>query len=160
MRSALLLGIALLAGSPAADAGTKLDDSASPKQRIDVRTRWLHEGEGLNNPERLNALVAEIPGLEVRLNTSAYLGKKGRIYLVMPNFVQGMRSTSGMRVEWKARGNFLSGSASPGGRALVFDGTISRPMTGDTLDVVIHLDARYAEAGIRFDPIFEIDEVR
>lgn len=143
-----------------AHAGTKLDDSLSPRQRFDIRSRWLHEDGAQESPDRLNALVAEIPGMEVRLNTAGLVGKRVRIYLVLPAFIQGMRAATGMRVEWKARGVFQSGAVAPGARAVLFEGTVTGPVTGDTLDVSIFLDARHVEPSVRFDPVYEFDEIR
>lgn len=152
----LLLGFALVLDASA----VRLDDSISPRQRVDVRSRWMYEGEDLSNPQRLNALAAEIRDLEIRLNTSAHVGKSGRIFLVVPDFVQGLRATPGMRVSWKARRTFRSGSVAPGGRGLLYEGPISEPVTGDVLDITIEMDARDADSLVRFKPVFEFDENR
>lgn len=151
-----LASLLLVLASLGATAGVKLDDSASPRSRVDATVRWLHTSEGLG-PELINAMVATVPNLEFRLDTSRYVGKKARIYLVVPDFMPGLRSPSGMRVEWKTRGTFLAGSALPGARALVYDGTIQRPSMHEALDLSIYLDARYFERGLRFEPSFEID---
>jgi hypothetical protein len=146
----------VLAASSAIAAPKRLDDRASPRSVVNVESRWLHTGEGLN-PEQLNAMVATVPNLEFRLDTSAYVGKRARIYLVIPEFVQGLRAPSGMRVEWTARGSFMAGAALPGQRTLVYDGMIQRPALQESLDLSIFLDARHIERGLRFDPTFEID---
>jgi hypothetical protein len=156
------LGIAVLALavalSPAA-AETRLDDSASPRQRLDLRSRWQYDEEG-RGIDGVNAMVAEAANVEVRLNTAAYVGKRGRIYIVLPDLVPGLRSPGGMSVEWKARGTFLSGRVLPGGRALLYDGTITGPLMGDILDFSIFLDARRVEETLRFSPEFDIDVAR
>jgi hypothetical protein len=85
------------------------------------------------------------------------VGKRARIYLVIPEFVQGLRASTGMRVEWTARGSFLAGSALPGQRALVYDGLVQKPSMHEALDLSVYLDARYLERALRFDPAFEID---
>jgi hypothetical protein len=151
------LAFALLFVSLGASAGVKLDDSASPRSRVDATVRWLHAGEGLTTPDLLNAMVAKEPNLEIRLDTSPYVGKKARIYLVVPDFMPGLRSPTGMRVEWKTRGTFLAGSALPGARTLVYDGTIQRASIHESLDLSLYLDARHFERGLRFEPSFEID---
>ncbi|QJR13885.1 hypothetical protein [Usitatibacter palustris] len=147
---------ACAAAAPFAQAGTRLDDSGSPRSRVEVQSRWLHHDEGLS-PERLNAMVADITNLEFRLDTSRYVGKRARIYFVIPDFISGLRSVSGMRVEWRSRGTFLPGSALPGQRALVYDGLIQRPSIHESLDLQIYLDARHIDRITRFDPSFEID---
>lgn len=148
--------IAILAMAACGDAlAQKLDDSPSPKRRLDVEPRWLHNEGYIGSPERLNALVASVPSVEVRLNTAAHVGKRGRIYLVMPQFVQGLASPNAMRLEWRARGAFQSGSALPGERALLYDGPVTSPITGDVLDFNVYIDARHQHAPVRFEPAFE-----
>ncbi|APV48428.1 hypothetical protein BWI17_01235 [Betaproteobacteria bacterium GR16-43] len=148
--------VAMLFAALACEAGVRLDDSASPRSRVDVQSRWLHSEEGLT-PERMNAMVADITNLEFRLDTSRYVGKRARIYLVVPAFIQGLRSPDGLRVEWRPRGTFLAGSALPGQRTLVYDGPIQRASLHEAFDVSLYLDARYLDRGLRFDPTFEID---
>jgi hypothetical protein len=147
----------IIVASQGALSGEKLDDAGSPRSRVDTTVRWLHTNEGLTTPELINAMVATVPNLEFRLDTSRYVGKKARIYLVVPDFMPGLRSPSGLRVEWKTRGAFLAGSALPGTRALVYDGTIKLPSMHEALDLSIYLDARYFERGLRVEPRFEID---
>ena len=154
---AIALCVALALAAATANAAPKrLDDRASPRSQVNVESRWLHSGEGLN-AEQLNAMVATVNNLEFRLDTSAYVGKRARIYLVIPEFVQGLRGPAGMRVEWTTRGQFMAGSALPGQRTLVYDGMVQRPSMQETLDLSVFLDARYLERGLRFDPAFEID---
>ena len=156
MRTALFIVLLAMLFAPA-HAATKLDDSASPRARIDIKPRWQYEEGEMAGKQRLHAMLAEAKNVEIRLNTSAYVGKRGRIYLVIPEFISGLRSPDAMRVEWRGRGVFQSGTVLPGARALIYDGPISKPMTGDTLDFTIQFDSRYMAGGLRFDPIFEID---
>lgn len=155
--SRTMLGLALVVAMTAGAAPVRLDDSASPRARIDAQPRWLHTGEGLSNPELLNAMVADVANLEVRLNTSRFVGKRARIYLVFPEFVPGIRSRSGIRAQWRTRGTLLPGTASPGDRALVYDGAITKPSLGDFLDLTLFLDARHLDRGARFEPAFELE---
>jgi hypothetical protein len=156
MKYALALALLATLALPA-PAATRLDDSASPRARIDITPRWQFDDGELAGTSRLHAMVAEAKGVEIRLNTSAYVGKRGRIYLVLPEFISGLRSPDAMRVEWRSRGLFQPGTLLPGARALLYDGPISKPQTGDTLDFTIQFDSRYMAGGLRFDPVFEID---
>lgn len=156
MRIVAAMIVACLA-SAAATAATRLDDSASPRARVDVTSRWLHTREGLTDPAQLNAMVAEVRNLEVRLNTSAFVGKRGRIYLALPAFTTGLQSASGMRVEWQTRGTLMAGTALPGTRSVVYDGPITKAYLADFLDFSLFLDARYLQGGLRFEPVFEIE---
>jgi hypothetical protein len=157
MRLAAALAVLALLPAFATAAPVRLDDTASPRSRIDVKPRWAHAEEVGDNPERVNAMLAQVPNLEVRLNTSKYVGKTARIWLVVPDFVPGLRSPNGMRVEWRTRGTLFGGSALPGTRTVVYDGVVRQALVTDFLDLTLHLDARFLERGLRFEPTFEID---
>jgi hypothetical protein len=156
MRRALALaaGIALCG---VAAASARLDDSASPRQRVETTAQWLYDGAGDWNEDQLNALVAEVRGMEMRLRTAPYVGKDAEIYLAIPQHVRGLKAPTGMRVEWTTRGTFAPGSVVPGDRALVWRGKIAQPVMSDYFDFRILFDARTSERGIEFDPVFEID---
>ncbi len=156
MKRIVALLVVAMAAVAAQAAPKRLDDRGSPRSVVTVESRWLHSGQGLG-AEDLNAMVANVTNLEFRLDTSAYVGKRARIYLVIPEFVKGLRAPNGLRVEWKSRGQFMAGSALPGQRALVYDGLVQRPAMHETLDLSLYLDARYLDRGLRFDPGFEID---
>lgn len=156
MRRLLLAALAFAAGGAFA-APVRLDDSASPKARIDVAPRWLAEYESPGNRDWLHAMVAEAANVEVRLDTRAYAGRRGRIYLAIPAQVPGLLSPTALRVTWLSRGVFASGEAVPGSRTLVYDGAIAAPYTVVRLDFRFELDSRYVGPGLRVDPYFEID---
>lgn len=136
---------------------TTLDDSASPRQRVEAKPRWVYEGEDAIGAERIGRMVVEVQNLEIRLNTNAWRGRQARIYLTLPQAVPGIVSPEGMRAEWRARNRMLGGSVIPGGRTLVYDGPIEQSQTVEFFDFIIHLDARYTQRGIRFEPKFEIE---
>lgn len=158
MRRAVLL-VAGLVACAAAHAGTRLDDSLSPRQRVEATTRFVYAGAGNWNADELNALVAEIRGMEFRLRTAPYVGKNAEIYLTVADHVSGLKSPTAMRLDWTTRGRFASGSLVPGTRALLYRGKITDAVMSDFFDFTIHLDARNWERGLEFDPVFEIDVV-
>jgi hypothetical protein len=135
----------------------RLDDSLSPRQRIDVTPRWQYDGYGNWTEDQTNALVAEVSAMEFRLKTQPFVGKKVQIFLGVPRLIKGLRSPSAMRLEWKTRGKFSPGSLLPGDRALVFQGKITDSVMSDFFDFRIYLDGRYLERGLEFDPVFEIE---
>lgn len=153
----LLLAAFAMAALAAAAAPIRLDDSASPKARIEAAPRWLGEQEAAGNRDWLHAQVAEATNVEVRLDTRAFVGRKGRIYLVVPDPVPGLLSPTGLRVSWLSRGGFSSGAAVPGSRTVVYDGGITSPVTVARLDFRFELDARYVGRGLRIEPYFEIE---
>lgn len=148
---------ASLAACGSALGSTRLDDSLSPRQRVDAVARWQYDGTGDWNEDQINALVADVRSMEFRLRTAAYVGRNAEIYLSLPLHVTGLRTPTAMRVEWNTRGVFTPGSVLPGNRALVYRGKITAPVMSDFFDFRIFLDARTSERGIEFDPVFEID---
>jgi len=153
----LVLAAAALSFASSALASVKLDDSLSPRQRIDVVTHWLYDGVGDWNADQINALVADVHAMEFRLRTAAFVGRNAEIYLSVPLQVPGLRSPTAMRVEWTTRGVFSPGAVVPGNRALVYRGKITAAVMSDFFDFRIYLDARKWERSIEFDPVFEID---
>ena len=138
-------------------ATVRLDDSASPRRHLDLQPRWLHEEGVIGSVERLNAMVANVPAVEVRLNTKPHVGKRGRIFLVMPPAVPGLASSGAMRLEWRTRGLFQEGSALPGEKRLLYDGPISQPTMTEHFDFSVYFDARHQSGPLRFDPAFELE---
>ena len=157
MRRAALLLAAACAWAGAAPAASRLDDSLSPRQRVETTARWLYDGTGDWNEDQVNALVARVSSMQFRLRTAPYVGKDASIYLSIPLQVKGLKVPGGMRVEWTTRGNFASGSLIPGNRALIWRGKITEPVMSDYFDFNVYFDARNWERGIEFDPVFEID---
>lgn len=157
--SARLLAIVLAALVPLAGWGARLDDSLSPRQRVEVTSRWLHDGPGDWTEDELNAMVAEVRAMEFRFRTAPFVGREAEIYLTVPRRPLGLRSPTAMRLEWTTRGTFASGALVPGDRALVYRGKISQAVMSEFFDFRIHYDARNVERGIEFDPVFEIEVV-
>jgi len=138
-------------------AGTRLDDSLSPRQRVQATTGWVYDGPGDWNDDQMNALVANVNAMEFRLNTAPYIGKTADIYLTVPGHVSGLTTPTAMRLDWTTRGRFASGSLVPGTRALVWHGKIVDSVMSDYFDFRIYLDARNWGGALEFDPVFEID---
>ena len=150
-------GLSLAPGSAYA---TKLDDLASPRQRVDVTPRWLHSGDTSDRGDDFHTLIAEIANLEVRLNTASYAGRRARIYLVVPQTIPGMRSSGALRVEWRTRGALHAGSAGAGSRTPVFEGIVPRPLLTEIFDFTLRYDSRQTGKGLRFEPFFDIEVLK
>jgi hypothetical protein len=140
VRAALCLAAALACTT--ALASTRLDDSLSPRQRVQSTAQWLYDGTGSWNQDQVNALVARVSSMEFRLRTAPYVGKNAEIYLSVPQHVTGLTVPTSMRVEWTTRGTFGPGSVVPGNRALVWRGKITEPVMSDYFDFTIYFDAR------------------
>jgi len=148
----LLLAVAAV---PSADAETLRYKSAKASEVV-IAPRWAFDGNALS-AEQLNTLVAELKAAELRFDLSRNLKSRVRIYLAMPALVKGLRGTSGLRVDWIARGSFQSGSASPGTRALVFEGLVTSVELVEQFDFTLTIDARSLQGQLGFDPAFEIE---
>ncbi len=122
-----------------------------------ITPRWLYEGDALT-PDQMNALIAELKAVELKIDVSAHTGRQVRIYLQLPLVVKGLRGAHGLRVEWATRGHLLSGSVVPGNRTLIFHGTVMTREISDVFDFSLFIDSRQFQGGLGFDPVFEIEE--
>jgi hypothetical protein len=160
MRRAAALLILTLMAAPA--PAVKLDDSMSPRQRVDTQLQWTHDipmNRRLSRAE-MNALHTRIPGFEIRLSTAAYVGRTVQIYLGIPVQVQGLKSPAGMRIEWQTRGLFSAGATQPGSRALIFQGVVPSAMMSEVFDFTIKIDGQHLDGRLQFDPQFELEIIK
>jgi len=149
---------ALLAISFSSQAAEVLDDSQSPRKQFNVRFEWERQGNLSSvSKDEFFLLKANIPDVEVRLNTSNYIGKKARIYLALPSQVDGFNGTQGFSLAWKTTGIFDSGETSPGNRALIFEGRIESPLLTEFITFTLKLDANRLTGKLRYAPIYEIE---
>lgn len=135
-----------------------LDDSRSPQQTYNVQLQWAHQGDlsGLSRQE-FQKLVAEVPDVEVRLDTSKYVGQDVRIFLALPVQIGGLASSDGFTLTWKTRGLFYSGSTTPGYRALIFKGKLDTSQLIGFFNFTLNLDASRLTGKLRYAPIYEIE---
>ncbi|MCI0399900.1 MAG: hypothetical protein L0Z68_01150 [Gammaproteobacteria bacterium] len=162
MKSSVLLFCPILLvahGALAAPATERLSDQASPQQLIAARVEWFGE-ENPNRPltdEEFNTVVARAAGVEIRLDTSRFVGEAGRIFLRLPGNIRGLKSANALRMEWKTQGVFAAGTVVAGNRAQIFQGTIPGPLMTDIFDFTMYIDSRDLTEPFSFDPIYEID---
>lgn len=153
-----LLAALLLLGSSALQA-ERLDDSLSPRQQFDVPLDWkyLDTGDDDPNDSRLNALTAEAPHVEVRLNTARFVDRRARIYIRLPLNVRGTVDSTALRMSWTTNGRFANGSVTAGNRARLFEGIITDEVMADVFDIIFEIDARQVLNTIRLQPVYEIE---
>jgi hypothetical protein len=136
MMRRLLLVLALsgwVALAPACLAETiRLDDSASQVFPPNAHWEWAPGSlrKGINTVH-MNARV------EVRIDTRAWAGRQGRVYMVLPIDAGGP-----VTAEWTSNGRLLGGRLVSGERALVYSGKIPGPYLEDTFRVHLKTDAR------------------
>jgi hypothetical protein len=141
-------------------AAAKLDDSLSPRQEVDVIIDWRYRNNLENlDDEQLNALYSTVANVEVRLNTAQYMDRQARIYLSLPVVIRGLDDPAGLRLSWTTHGIFSDGTVTPGTRALLFDGVITRQVMIDIFDFTIDIDGRSFNEPINFEPEYEIEPV-
>ncbi len=151
------LGLLSLLAAPVAPAGEILDDSASPRQQFELRLSWARIDPFSDDIAAVNRVIGHVDDVEVRLDTSAYVGRRARIFLMLPDLISGLDSTEGVTLRWRARGDFLAGHTTPGQRALLFEGVIEDEVTSDVLSYTLELDARHLTGVLRLEPVFEIE---
>ncbi len=130
----------------------RLDDSASPRSRVQAQLDPDPAG-ALGQPATAPYATVRFNGVEYRLATARYAGRRARIFYVVPAFIPGLRSPAGMRVEWRSSGLFASGSAMPGERRLVWSGTVPGPWMAERFDLRVQFDLRELRpmSGMSFD---------
>ncbi len=158
LRATWFFWLLLILPLPAAAQAIPLDESASPRQRIQAQADWFdaHRSFELSHDE-LNRIVARADAVEVRLNTAAYVGRQARIFLVVPAFLPGLVSEAGMRMSWSTRGHFAPGAISPGQRVVLFSGLVTEPEMSDFLDLSIVLDSRLMSGAVNVEMSYEIE---
>ncbi|MBB6576051.1 hypothetical protein HNP33_000099 [Comamonas odontotermitis] len=131
----------------------RLDDSASPRAQVqaDFRQAQMIDAQ---------TLLLPFGRVEYRLATAPYVGRRARIYYVIPLAVAGLRSPSGLQVQWRGA-LFQSGMGRPGDRVLVWNGEVRAPWITDTFDLQLRIDPRQLQLGrggsLSFESYFEIE---
>lgn len=137
---ATLVGLSSAAeASKSADTATTLPQRVAPAVIDDSATVVLDPAPKMNwrtlSPKsRDNAIIGRTR-VNVKLNTSPWLGKKAKIYMVMPAETAGT-----MALEWRSSGTLQDGKLKSGGRTLVYNGVIRNPRMEDIFDVEIEAD--------------------
>ena len=95
-----------------------------------------------------------LPGIEVRLDTSAFVGQAARIYLTMP---PATANASDLELSWEAQGRFLSGRVRPGQSTLVFEGPVEQPLTRAVFNFVLLVGERTGTQQNRMEVFYELE---
>lgn len=149
MRAALLtLALGCLLSADASDAATyRVDDSASQTQGGPFRMKWVNSGAGSRR------MGSELEGqliVLVRLDTSPFLNRSGRIYVALDDVGIGP-----VKASWTSRGRLQAGEVREGQRTLVYAGPIRERTLEDHWILTIQTDGdRYSgqrQLNFRFD---------
>ena len=150
----VLAALAALLALPVAAQVARLDDSASP--RAEVQADFGHA-----TPVDGHTVRVPFGRVEYRLATMPYIGKRARIYYVVPPQIPGLTTPGGLTVQWRASGRFAPGQAQPGMRAPVWTGVVQGPWLQESLDLDLLIDLRMlrlpGNAPLSFESYFEIE---
>jgi len=159
MRMAALTATVLLSVCATAEAQRiRLDDSQSPRESVPVNLAL--PADAIAGVLARGAAPAEqwatgqTPGVEVRLDTSAFVGQAARIYLTIPATAA---DGSDLELRWEAQGQFLSGTARPGQSALVFEGRVDQPLTSAVFNFVLLVGERTGTQQNRMEVFYELE---
>ncbi len=124
-----------------------IDDSATVVLDGTPAMTW----RSLSPKSRDNAIVGRTR-VNVRLATTQWLGKTGKIYMVLP-----AETTGSIKIAWRSHGLFLDGQLAPGGRTLMYSGKIREQRMEDVLEVEIEADGTRLRDAQQLRFRFEID---
>jgi hypothetical protein len=148
-RLSVALAALLLAAASGIDAATfRVDDSASIPQESSAALQWRHiaPSRGGDNTVEGSTVV------QVRLNLAPWIGRNGRVFLVLPE-----QSLGQVRVSWTTQGRLLPGRLISGQRVLVYSGPVTTPFVDETLALKIETDGTRLSSAHRLNFHFEID---
>ena len=126
----------------------RLDDSASQIVAAERNMRWVTPlpGRSSNNDVVTRVIV------NVRIDTSAWMGRTGQIFMALPS--DGEPPVS---AHWVTQGRLLPGRLVSGERGMVFSGTITKPLLEDQFVVDLKTDGRWMSPRRRMNFHFELD---
>lgn len=139
---------AFLCSAAAQAASVRLDDSGSYALQPSVQMQWRSATPKAGAGAATEAQVR----VQIRIDTRAYAGQQGRIYMVLPQ-----DAGPPLRAEWQTQGRLLPGSIISGGRTLVYTGPLPGPALEDQLTVRLRSDRDWLSNSRRLNFHFELD---
>jgi len=120
----------------------QLDDSLSPVDSVHADLDWDQEilerliSTTADQTDTVIPAKGEFPAVDIRLDTSDYVGRRARIYLTLP---EPTIDPISVELSWQASGAFLPGSVRPGQSALIFEGLIEQAVTTARFDFFLSI---------------------
>ena len=162
----------LLAATPSASAVERLDDSGSRQYAVLPQRTVLTSanasgvassfvsGDGFGASQATGATLS-FGRINYRLATARYVGKRARIYLVIPLASNVVTTPAALKLEWRGTRAFASGSGHPGDRVLVWQGVVTSAWLDEDVELTLHIDLRHLQNSARatagFESYFEIE---
>lgn len=133
----------------ASHAGSvRLDDSGSYAVQPNLRMQWRSAIASTGSSAATEARVR----VQIRIDTKAYAGQQGRVYMVFP-----LDAGPPLRAEWQTEGRLLPGVVLSGGRTLVYAGPLPGGALEDQLTVRLSSDVSWLSDSRRLNFYFELD---
>jgi hypothetical protein len=132
---------------PAQAATVLLDDSQSQVLSPQLSLQWRSI-----SPAQGDHQVVGNTRVQIRLNTQAFVGQTGRIFMALP-----AQPGAQVSVQWQTQGMFISGQLLSGSRVLVWQGKITQVILEDVMSISLQTDGRtlQSQQALRFH--FELD---
>ena len=158
----------LLAASSTASAVERLDDSSSrqyavmPQRTVltSANASGIAFGDGSGASQATGATLT-FGRINYRLATARYVGKRARIYLVIPQATNVVTTPAALKLEWRGTRAFASGSGHPGDRVLVWQGVVASAWLDEDVELTLQVDLRHLQNSARatagFESYFEIE---
>ncbi len=147
---ALLILMCATINAPVHAATFAVDDSGSHVRQPLVRTKWVDVAP----TRKASSAITGVLVVDVELNTSAWKGKAGKIYMTL-----AQTSAAGLvQASWTSQSEVLfPGNLQSGERVLVFDGAIDSDLLRDTLTITLRADGNRVLRPEILNFTFEID---
>jgi hypothetical protein len=153
MKTAWAAALLSAAMSLAAAAPIRLDDSGSHTIPAHVQMQWRHvPGASLIKGGASNDQMEASLRVAIQLDTQAYAGRSGRVYMVLP-----ADGGSRLALQWQTQGRLLPGRLAPGERSLVYQGVLPDSLLTDQLQLQVLADGEWAQASRRLAVHFELE---
>ena len=148
-RMSFAMASAFLFFASSANAATTslVDDSATVVLDGTPAMSWR-----LVPPKNRDNTIVGRTRVNIRLATSPWIGKVGKIYMLLP-----AESASSVKIKWRGQGRLLEGQLVPGGRTLVYAGPIREARLEDVFDINVEADGSRINNVQRLRFYFEID---
>jgi hypothetical protein len=148
VRIAALALVVAIAFPAAATTTYRVDDSLTLPNESNQAMKW----RSLAPSRAAGNFVDGTSVITIRLNTSPWLNRTGKIYMGLPEQPIGP-----VTAEWTTQGRLLPGQLISGNRTLVYAGPIKAAMIEDTIALKISADGRRLVSAQRLQFYFEID---
>ena len=145
--SSLAFVLSLALSGPAHANPHRLDDSLSHTVPANAQMQWRPQTSA--DP---NAGVQASVRVNVRIDTSDWVGRTGRVYMVLPR-----DEASTMEAEWTTNGTLLPGRLVSGERTLVYAGRIAGTTLQDQMQVRLRSAPDWQSSSRRLTFYFELD---